>query len=345
MRRPLLALLLLAACHAPPAAPTEPDPILARFDVYGSHALSRDLVIGKLGGPIATFMHAAETQDHDAMTSSQQAIVDGVKEMTPLAYAELSAITYFDPPGTYVTLDLVDEADRAARMTFAPAPTATLADPDGLVALYSEYEDKMWPVIQAHGGKTDTDCPAWHCLTFDDPTLTPYRDAFVARVPAQEDALAKVLAEDSDERARANAAFLIAFLADGNRVITLELSAFRDPSALVRNNAMRVIAVIAGNHPELGIPLDPVFAALRGPSTLDRNKAAAILGGLAKRADPTLRAAILDGAGDVLVNMLALTQPNNHDWAFQILTDCSGQTISEHDVEGWRQWLASRQTR
>jgi hypothetical protein len=225
-------------------------------------------------------------------------------------------------------------------MSYAPTPTGHHGDPNGLLALWGEYEDKMWPVIQAHGGKTDVDCPARHCFTFADPSLTPYRDAVVARVPAQEAALAAILADDADELERARAAYLLAHLADGDRVVALELAAFRDPSALVRNNAMRVVAMIAMHHPEIDIPLAPVLAALEMPTTTDRNKASAILSGLASR--PGEGDQIVDAAGPVLVDMLRLAQPNNHDFAYAILKTASGQDLGEHDADAWQRWLDAR---
>jgi hypothetical protein len=336
-----LFLTLLVACHtAKPPPPAPPDPSLERFDVFGSRQLSRDQVIARWGAPLAKMMAALEQGDQDgAMAIGEQILVE-LRAAAALAHADFDVITYFQPRATYVTLDLVDEADRAARMTFLAAPTGQVPDPDGLLALWGEYEDAMWPVLEKTGGAGDPACPAWHCITFGDPTLTPYAQAFEARVPAQEAALAQVLAEDADEVDRARAAFLLAHLDDGDRVVELELPAFRDPSPLVRNNAMRVLAIMADQHREIAIPLPPVLEAIRFPTTTDRNKAAAILAGLATR--PEHHDAIADGAGEVLVEMLGLRQPNNHDFAYQILKAISGQGLGERDLDAWRRWLSSR---
>lgn len=355
MRRWIEAVLVMAvtavgcdgrkASPAPTASPT-PAPTggeasaLARFDVFGSKQVDRATVIAALRRPVTAFVEAAAGgKDTDAARAE---VIAGVRRLGAFAYVDLSSVTYFGgaQSGTFVTLDLVDEADRSTRMAFAPAPTGQVPDPDGLLALWGEYEGKMWPVVNAAGGKTDTACPAWHCITFDDPTLVPYRDAFEGRVPAHEAELARVLHEDADEFDRAWAAFLLAHADDGARVVAAEVASFRDPSSLVRNNAMRVVALIAANHPEVEIPLAPVLQAVRFPSTTDRNKALAILSGMARQATTATR--IIDEAGPLLVEILHLTQPNNHDYAHAILKAASGQAYGARDYAAWEAWLASR---
>ena len=58
-----------------------------------------------------------------------------------------------------------------------------------------------------------------------------------------------------------------------------------DPGPLARNNAARVLSDVAHHHPEIAIPLEPVLRGLDGPTTTDRNKAAAIVDGLVRRPD------------------------------------------------------------
>ena len=103
---------------------------------------------------------------------------------------------------------------------------------------------------------------------------------------------------------------------------------------------LRVLAVIANDHPEIAIPLDPVLEALQFPTTTDRNKASAILAGLARR--PEHRAAIRANAGPALIAMLALAQPNNHDFAYEILKLISSRDLGEHAIAEWRAWLDLR---
>lgn len=229
-------------------------------------------------------------------------------------------------------------------MTFDPAPAGTHADPDGLLALWDEYEDKAMGMLMSGTVKHDAEpCPFWHCFTFAHPSLVRYREAFAKRVPAVERELVAVLREERRDSRRAAAAYLLAHLVSGERVVELLLPSIRDPSELVRNNAMRVLAMIAMHRPEIAIPIAPILAALRYPTTLDRNKASAILAGLTSRElGAKAREQIIAGAGELLVDMLALKQPNNHDFAYRILKQVSGRDLGEHAVESWRAWLRTR---
>jgi hypothetical protein len=248
---------------------------------------------------------------------------------------------YFSSRATYVTLDLVDADDRARRMRFGPEPTGTHPDPDGLLALWEEYAEKALKMLMDGTVKPEKEpCPFWHCLTFAHDSLLPYRDAFAKRVPTVWLELAAVLREDRRKDRRAAAAFLLAHIASGERVVELMLPSITDPNELVRNNAMRVLALIAEDHPAIAIPVAPILEALHFPATSDRNKASAILDSLTRRGlDPAMRDQLLAGAGEVLVDMLALRQPNNHDPAYRILKQLSGRDLGEHAIDAWRAWL------
>ena len=110
----------------------------------------------------------------------------------------------------------------------------------------------------------------------------------------------------------------------------------QDPSSSVRNNALRVLAFIALKQDSVSIPIEPVLRALDYPATSDRNKAAGVLLGLAGR--PENREAILSAA-PVLLRLLRLEQPNNHDSAYRILQELSGEDFGERDYDSWEAWV------
>lgn len=314
--------------------PTHPE--LERVDAFGSRTLDRDAVLARWGDELACLVRSNESGGDPTVLETQ--LERAIHAAGDFAFVDLATITYFSPRRSFVTVDLVDAADRGRRMCFGPAPTATHADPDGLLALWREYHDKaLGMLMDGTLQPTREPCPFWHCITFAHASLVPYRDAFASRVAAVERELVAVLREDLRAAHRGAAAFLLAHLASGPRVVEYLLPSIRDPDATVRNNAMRVLALIALDHPEIAIPLEPVLAALAFPATTDRNKAAAILSALARR--PEHHHAIRDRAGDVLVDMLALRQPNNHDLAYEILTRISGRDLGEHAVAAWRAWV------
>ena len=65
--------------------------------------------------------------------------------------------------------------------------------------------------------------------------------------------LASIIKSDMSAQKRASAAYLLAHIEDGRKLVKALLPAVYDPEAKVRNNAMRVLSQVADKHPELGI--------------------------------------------------------------------------------------------
>lgn len=319
------------------------QPPLKAVDLYGSDALSAEAVSSRFGGELGRFAEADAAQRFEERARLARDIETGIAGMGDFAFVRLSLIRYeFSERGrpSYLTVDVVERKDAGRRMPFLPAPRAELDDPGGLIALWQEYEAKGWEA--ARRGEIDwakTDCGrAFHCLFgYGHPKLKRYGRAFLEKVPARKSALLRVLREDRRPPNRAAAAFLLAHIRDGGELVRALVPSFRDPEGLARNNAMRVLADMSRKHPELDIPLEPVLAALDYPETTDRNKASAILAGLAER--PRHRGAIRRTAGPVLLRLLRLQQPNNHDFAYQILKTVSGRDFGERDYPAWEKWL------
>ena len=300
--------------------------------------MSADELRRALGAPFDRWLVAEKDEERKALSERLKARLVELG----FAWGRVSRIIYFRQPKneTYVTIDVVEPADRARRMPFDAPPTEDLPDVDGLAAAWDAYEAKGLELLRTHAmAPRRVECNAFHCLFgFDHPDLARYGTLFAERVPARRAELLRILHRAKDEDRRAAAAFLIAHLPDGNEVVAELLPALHDPSAVVRNNAMRVLQAIAHDHGEIAIPIEPALAALDYPETSDRNKALAIVDGLAER--PESRAAIR-AHGRVLLALLALEQPNNHDYAYSILKKVSGQSFGERDYTTWEHWLAT----
>lgn len=335
VRSLLLVLLALASSGVQPAWAG-----LAGVDLYGSRQITLEDVRGKLGPRFEELERLISQGEGDAAGKLRDEIEAEIRAMGDFAYVGLSRIGYFrEGNPAYYTIDLVDAKDAERRLAFSPEPKGTFEDPEGLLASWHAYEDRVLELLsQGKIGGMASSCPAFHCIvSFDHPDLAKYGETFEARVPARKETLKKILAESGDAQQRAAAAYLLAHIHDGEELLQALLPAIFDPDSTVRNNVLRVLQQMAREQKDLKIPLDPILRALDFPATTDRNKALATLAGLATR--PELREEIARRAGETLIEILKLLQPNNHDYAYIILKEISGEEYGERDYDAWGGWV------
>jgi hypothetical protein len=343
-------LAVWAAFSAMEAAAQSPAPAIATIDVYGSSTFDSARARAELRPLIEDFVAlSAEAQSNpNADMAELQARGDALEARMrealgdpPLAHFEVSMTTDFGPPQRlHVSLDIVEQQDAARRMPFRAAPTADLPDPDGLLALWAEYQAKVLELAFA-GTPLRVDageCPALHCIApFDVPELAPYLALFDDGARRHEDALYRLAAESADAEERQHALFLLAHTNDAERVLPALGDAIYDPAGGVRNNAMRVLMFLAESRPELDFPVSALVAALDFPGSSDRNKAGYTLAALA--AQPRYRDAVR-AAVPTALRVLRLEKPNNHDPAYEILKLVSGETFGDRDYAAWERWAA-----
>lgn len=310
------ALLAAAAFWALQAAAQSAAPAIATIDVYGSSTFDSARARAELRPLIEEFVAlGTEAQSNPNADMAQlQARGDALEARmrealgdVPLAHFEVSMTTDFGPPQRlHVSLDIVEQKDAARRMPFRAAPTADLADPGGLLAVWGEY---------------------------------PYLARFDEGARRHEDALYRLAAESADAEERQHALFLLAHTSDDERLLPALGQAIFDPSGGVRNNAMRVLMFLAETRPELDFPVADLVAAFDFPGSSDRNKAGYTLAALA--AQPRYRDAIR-AAVPTALRVLRLEKPNNHDPAYEILKLVSGETYGDRDYAAWERWAAQQ---
>ncbi|MGD1950154.1 MAG: hypothetical protein ACFB14_10975 [Leptolyngbyaceae cyanobacterium] len=84
------------------------------------------------------------------------------------------------------------------------------------------------------------------------------------------------------------------------------------------------------------MPIESIIEALQYPATTDRNKASWRLLELAKQ--DRYHQLIIEQAVPVLLEMLKLQQPNNHDPAYATLKVISGEQYGARDYAAWEEW-------
>jgi hypothetical protein len=195
--------------------------------------------------------------------------------------------------------------------------------------------EKKAPLFQA--------CPAYHCIFgFDYPALHPYQAIFVEKVPADKSQLVNILQNDKEARKRGSAAFLLAHIKNSQELINILTPAMFDPDEGVRNNVIRVLGMTIEKMHNPDFPIEKVTTALNFPSATDRNKSLFVISGLIKQ--PRYAKYIREHAGQQLLDNLKMSQPNVHDFAYQILLTLSGKKFGERDYQAWQQWLESNRS-
>ena len=328
----------------PPRRPSS-RPKLVAIDVYGSAHLDREAILTLHGDEIRAYWSARSVDRKQRRTAIEEKLVAHPQ----ITSADLSAITYSDGDKerkTYLTVDLVDTTDVEERMVFRPRPSGEFADPDGLIAAAQRYSRTYNEMLRSGEiSRQWFDCPVWHCLgDYSHPRLAKLIAPVVAGAETNKSKLQAILFGHRDPVIRATAAVTIGHIRDGGEVVEIMLKAMQDSESRVRNDAIRVLIDIASLRPEIPIPAAPLIRAIHSPTTIDRNKALAVLFYLLER--PSSRATIelirSDGvAVSRLRELLELQQPNNHDFAYMILKKLSGKEYGERDYDSWRSWAHS----
>jgi hypothetical protein len=229
-------------------------PRVRSIDLYRSAALDSPSLLAEIESDIARYAAIrAEGTNSDANRArleAEEASIEARVEAklaarVPLAFFEIDPTFDFGPPLQIdVTIDVVEQADAARRMPFREAPTGAFEDPDGLLAVWDEYLQKMFRLAMS-GAPTSvraSDCPTLHCLApFELPELAPYLPRFNEGARKHEETLYRIAEQSADASLRANALFLLAHTNDAERLLPVLTRAIYDPASDVRNNAMRVL--------------------------------------------------------------------------------------------------------
>lgn len=319
-----------------------PKPYVAGIDTFGSRRINEVLLKETLGSELETWVQMGLAGDPGALELEQK-FIKKIKDRFGFASVDWSIVEYFegDQMPLFITLDVVEPGDVSARMPFMTNPTAEFKDPGGLIKAWSEYEDIAIELIETGQIEPEADeCKAFHCpFGHKHARLKRFEKMFVDGVRKNEAALAEIQAKDKRPEWRANATYLLAYLADGKKVVSLMRDRIKDSDAEVRNNALRVLGDIAEFHTEIVIPIQPVLEALRFPRVSDRSKALYVAYLTALNSQDA-RNQILKGWVPELLNIIESKQIDHKELAHGILRKISGKEFANTDITSWRNWYA-----
>jgi hypothetical protein len=117
-------------------------------------------------------------------------------------------------------------------------------------------------------------------------------------------------------------------------------SAARSTSRAAASERHARVAVLGARGANVDFPIRDLIVALDFPSSADRNKAAYTVSALADQT--RYRDIIRADAVPAALRLLRLEKPNNHDPAYEILKQVSGEVFGDRDYAAWERWAAAR---
>jgi hypothetical protein len=346
---------LLMWLSTPVAAAAQVPTVLGGVDVYRSASVTSEWLEREHGELLKLLLDAVHRNRFEELGPRLAELRSSLDRAGDFVYRDFGFTTTFeaDTNRVFLMFDLVERGDSAMRLGgLRPAPTGSVEATRAAVSEWQRYERHAIALVQARRLSPQVAmCPAHHCLLgFDHPELAAFAASFDTLAAQLTDALVETVREDADADNRAAALFVLGHVEEADVLVAAATYALDDPASVVRNNALRVLAQLAGvlsGDPSaappapLGLPVDRVLRALDDPASSVRNKAAIIAAHLA--ADPAHRESVLEH-GDTLLRLLRLRQLNNHEPAYAALRALSGEAFGARDYAAWERWLeAARQ--
>ncbi len=334
----LMSLLLTAA-----PASAQSTATLRGLDVYRSAVLTPAKAREEFGQKLTELVYL-RNQHRPASTEKAESIRKSIEseagKIPGIAQARLTISEYFTSVdhAMYVTFDIVDESDRG-RLAFAPAPTKTVTDPEGLLAAWKAYYD-LGSVLTRRGQMPvdRPDCPGFYCLWGGaTPELDALQKRFIAGATIKERELRMALAHEADEEKRAAALFVLSYGLRGEKVVESCLAALKDPSAVVRGAGLQILADIINHRKDLRVDSALITPLLDDPSGSVRGKT---LGLLVPMVDDPIQAKKIATAAPRLIAILKLNEPGSSDLAYTVLGQLSQKSYDRRDYASWEKWAA-----
>lgn len=324
-------------------------------DVHGSTPLEADSLIKKYGDQIASLERklmdaTSKIQEGKAdpsgdswmpLAKEKYRLIDSIKKERGFLSVDFQTIYYPNKTDLYTTIEVVTKEKAHLLPYVEPRYHQEVEYPvkKDLIQSMIDYEGAVFKRVLSHQINTVSEpCPVYHCfLGFNYPELKPYLPLFNEGVIKEKKLVLDTLQKDQDPARREAAALLIGHFKDPKEIISVLTPYVQDKSSGLRNNAMRVIGMTMDTARIYDIDPRPFLALLKAPNVTDRNKALYILS-IATKAPANHKLILKEGAAD-LVDLLALKQLNNHDFAYHILRDIAGRDLGEHNVLAWQKWI------
>jgi len=211
-----------------------------------------------------------------------------------------------------------------------PAPAGVENLPARIVGLYEHAMDRM-----VNGGINAGDETTNGYSLSKDPIMRKDELKLVDFARAHTDLICAVLKGSKSRLDRIAAAWIVGYAAKSSEQLAALLRAATDPDSTVRNNAIRVLAVLASSDGNVTrqIPVAPFIPMLRSLNWTDRNKAMMLLGPITAARDPKTMESLRAQAVQPLRQMSRWTYWGHASLALVLLGRIAG--IPEDRLQGF----------
>jgi len=307
----LMVRLLLAFISLSSFAQSLKHPIAA-IDFYGSASV--DLVQLRAAFPYrvgAQYEPVKEPRLADLPLEFQRLVGQNKFSCAPILVPNLHGWVF------YVDIEPASSAPRA----WKKEPSGTVKLPQEIVALYEHAMDRM-----INGGLTASDETAEGYSLSKDPIMRADELKLIDYARAHPAVVYRVLEDSAARHDRIAAAWIAGYTPKGKDQITALLGAVNDPDSTVRNNSIRVLAVLAEHDLNLArqIPAESFIPMLNSLTWTDRNKAMFVLEPITAGRDPKTLESLRREATDALRQMSQWTYWGHASMALTLLGRVNG---------------------
>lgn len=330
------------------------------IDLYGYTGKNKDIIIKKYSKTIETMVDELQHQmthpdtEHskrlEVFALKKNKLSTAIKQETHALYVDFNTVFYPGNPTAYTTIEVIDKQDperlrfvRPDRPPLSAKPSKTHDVIDDMI----RYTDiGMQLAFRNKALLQGKPCPVYHCVWgFNARALKPFLQRFNTGVIHEKKLIEWTLKHDQSPKRRAAAALLVGHYTDAKSIYTVLVPRIADKDDGVRNNAMRVLGATLATSPVKTFDIAPLLSLLDSPYETDRNKALFMLFQVVQ-SDKIAKRYLIHHGENALLSLLALKQPNNHELAYLILKQVSGQDFGEYNLTEWRHWLRhAKQTR
>ena len=329
------------------------------FDIYGVQDSIKKSIYDCCSDKIEEYliesrkMYFSHEQPSEKLLTKQMAleekIIGKIQQLGNFAEVKISVIHYPAEKKTFATLDIVkgNETFRipGKKRSIEHSKVFSNKGIKKLFRVWRDYDEHKGQLIREN--KLDfskTSCPVLHCTWgFDEKDIKSVLPNLQKGAAQNKQALMNIIKNGADDNDRGDAIFILAHGDNFQEIANFLINFTDDSSDLVRNNVMRVLGAIVDKHKVENLELRRITQALNYPYVTDRNKAAYVLFGIIK-SNPKTHTQVIKESGNTLIELLKLKQPNNHDYAYNLLKVLSHKNYGEYDYKRWSKWIEEHQS-